>query len=452
MSINLFNRRATVLPSLHNILNSISRTLTCNSNKFNKKNKDKDERKEIRKKNRWKAIAAAKYCSIGTASLLITRRLWIIHRMNRIQRDLLRQLSQDTTVHKRASLPYTLVRSLRLAAMFLPIFLTSPLAFLNCPNSYTLNGWWWLVERTVNRAGPTWIKFMQWLSTRPDMIPMHICAKLSRFQANCKEHPFRDTLAILERSVNVEKTFAHINPTPIASGSIGQVYEATLRSPLGHFFDSKVALKVVHPGVSRSVRADLRILSGLKSVFEHLPFFNSIPLTEAFTAFREQMLNHLDLRKEAVNLCRFNINFSSVWDRCVRFPRPFPGLVKEGFLVESYEPGVPIRRVADGCNGKLKAAVARLCMDGFLKMMFRDNFMHMDLHPGNILVHERGRLLSPRVVFLDPGLTASLSKEKMKNFCEMCFLVSTKRSKEAAAMMIDRGPKGTKCTPKQRGK
>lgn len=451
MSLSLFNQRVAVLPSVHHALNSITRGLTITKNKRNEK-KESDKSKS-KNKSRKKAFTAIKYCSIGTASLLAARRLWIIHRMNRIQRDLLRQLSQDSLLsNKGPSFPYTFARSLKLAAMFFPIALTTPLAFLNCPNSRILNGWWWLVERTVNRAGPTWIKFMQWLSTRPDMIPMHICAKLSRFQTNCKEHPFQDTLAVLQRSINVEKTFAHINPTPIASGSMGQVYEATLRSPLGHFFDSKVALKVVHPGVSRSVRADLRILSGLKSVFEHLPFFNSIPLTEAFTAFRDQMLNHLDLRKEAVNLCKFNINFSSIWDRCFRFPRPFPGLVQRGFLVESYEPGVPIRRVADGCNSRLKAAVARLCMDGFLKMMFRDNFMHMDLHPGNILVHERGRLLSPHVVFLDPGLTASLSKEKMRNFCEMCFLVSSKRSKEAAAMMIDRGPKGTKCSPEQRGK
>lgn len=450
MSIALFNKRAVFLPSIQNILCSPA----AHTLKLTKTQPSKNGEREKRNKKNRKVLTVIKYCSLGTASCLITRRLWIIYRMKRIQSDILAQLERESLVKKgEPSFPYVFLRSLKLVAMFLPILITSPLAFINCPKSYILSAWWKITEKVVNHAGPTWIKFMQWLSSRPDMIPLHICVRLSRFQANCETHSFNDTLRILKRTVNIDETFSYINPIPVASGSMGQVYEATLRSPLGHFFDSKVALKVVHPRVSKPVKADLKILSGLKNVFVHLPFFGSLPLTEAFVSFREQMLNHLDLRREAVNLCKFNANFSSIFDRCFKFPKPFRGLTEKSFVVESFERGVPIAKIADSRDTKLKATVARLCMDGFLKMMFRDNFMHMDLHPGNILVDNKHKyFLSPSVVFLDPGLTATLSKEKLKNFCEMCYLVSSKRSREAAEMMIDRGPKGTKCSQKQRGK
>lgn len=452
MSLSLFGKRVVVLPSIQNLLCFPARAFNCNG-----RGKDKREKKKKKNEAQWtkknrKVISALKYCSLGTASCLIARRVWIIHRMKQVQSEVLAQLARESSASKSPSFLYTFARSLELTAMFLPIFVTSPLAFVNCPNSYTVGAWWWAVEKAVNCAGPTWIKFIQWLSTRPDMIPAHICARLSRFQAKCNAHSFKDTLRILHRSVNVEETFSYINPTPIASGSIGQVYEATLRSPLGRFFDSKVALKVVHPGISKLVKADLKILSGIKSVFMHLPFLNSIPMEEAFAAFKQQMLNHLDLRREAINLCKFNVNFSSILDWRVRFPKPFRGLVHKDFFVESYEDGVPIKVVANGCDNKLKSSVARLCMDGFLKMMFRDNFMHMDLHPGNILVDKRSRFLPPRVIFLDPGLTATLSREKIRNFCETCLLVSFRRYRKAAEMMIDRGPKGMKCSPEQRGK
>lgn len=451
MSVN-FLCKAPPFPSAQFLLGALTRLPA--SNIFHARPIGYDKQRPKKKKR--SVFHWVKFCAVGGASCLVARRLFIIHTMNKLEAEISARIAHDSALMAKEdpSFAYVFLRSLRLAAMFLPLTLTSPLAFVStvpCLRSIG-NVWWWCAERTVNSAGPAWIKLAQWLSTRPDIVPPSVCARLSLFQADCATHSFSDTLKIIQRFVDIEKTFTHINPVPMASGSVGQVYEATLRSPFGSLFGSRVVLKVVHPGVSKPVRADLRIFNGLACVLSHMPFFRSIPLRESLVAFREQMMNHLDLRREAANLCKFNTNFSSLRDVCIRFPRPFRGLVEREFFVESFEPGVPVNQVADGKDMRLRSAVARLCMDGFLKMMFRDNFMHMDLHPGNILV-QRPSLpwCSPRVVFLDPGLTASLSKEKMKNFCEMCCLVSTKRSREAAAMMIDRGPKDTKCSPKQRG-
>jgi len=175
----------------------------------------------------------------------------------------------------------------------------------------------------------------------------------------------------------------------------------------------------------------------------------------AVRTFAAVMRDQVDLRIEGRNLDTFRQNFGRTHGGggatdpthggdVVDFPRPVSGWVTAHVLVESLEEGTP---VADYCTDdsergrRRRAAVARPLLLSFLKMVFADNFVHCDLHPGNILVREvtgpdGGRRHA--VVFLDAGLATSLGPGDRRNLMELFRAVVLDRGAEAGRLMVDR--------------
>lgn len=151
-------------------------------------------------------------------------------------------------------------------------------------------------------------------------------------------------------------------------------------------------------------------------------------LDESVRQFRAPLFEQVDLRQEALNLVAFNENFRSWKD--VTFPVPIQPLVDSAVLVETFERGTTISAYMNSDDEELRRAIAETGCRVLLKMMLADNFVHADLHPGNILVRLPeeevepsrrpfwalwGRTRRPTVVLLDCGMTVSLTDRNKYN-------------------------------------
>lgn len=262
-------------------------------------------------------------------------------------------------------------------------------------------------RRTVERA------FGQPLEARPSLNATHAAS----------------SLRLSHSSPPLQALFLTFEEAPVASGSIAQVHRATLRYPSlgadGAAGVSVVAVKVRHPDVAEVISRDFTVLRVAAEIAGVVPGLAWMRLDESVRQFREPLFEQVDLSREASNLRLFNANFAS-W-RDVSFPKPIEHLVQPAVLVETFEEGSSIANFLKTDDSPYaRRTIADLGCKALLKMMLADNFVHADLHPGNILVRmdpPRGllRLLPfrrrqrPHIVLLDCGMTASLSDRNKHN-------------------------------------
>ncbi|XP_050227400.1 uncharacterized protein LOC126677021 [Mercurialis annua] len=335
-----------------------------------------------------------------------------------------------------------LARSLYLAVLFSPSLVMAP--FLDFCGPQYRKMWLHIVLRTLEQAGPAFIKWGQWAATRPDLFPRDLCMKLSELHSKAPEHSFNYTRKSIERAFGrkLSEIFESFEEKPVASGSIAQVHRASLRFRYPGQKQKNpmvVAVKVRHPGVGESIRRDFEIINLVAKISNFIPTLNWLRLDESVQQFAVFMMSQVDLAREAAHLSRFIYNFRRWKD--VSFPKPVYPLVHPAVLVETYEQGESVSHFVDELEGhdRIKSALAHIGTHALLKMLLVDNFIHADMHPGNILVRtsqnssRKGFFKSkPHVIFLDVGMTAELSKSDRVNLIEFFKAVALRDGRTAA--------------------
>lgn len=297
------------------------------------------------------------------------------------------------------SLSLTL-RTSHLTILFGPIlFLGVPLYFCGVLSPKYLVKW---IRWSLSRAGATFIKLGQWAATRPDVLPVLFCDELSKLHANAPCHGMKWNEKVVQTAFcrPLSDIFDEFDHVPIGSGTIAQVHRAKLKKSKresGH-----VAVKITHPQIEKVIADDLLLLKVVSKLAHNLiPPLRWISLPEEVQVFSLMMQEQLNLRFEAFTLHRFSQNFegtAKAWGHLprIRFPKPiFPWVSNQCLVEDLIEDSIPIGSISqffeNDEDSKIKSAGVRkdlavLGLRGFLQMLLWDNFVHADLHPGNILV------------------------------------------------------------------
>ncbi|KAG2682046.1 hypothetical protein I3760_11G172600 [Carya illinoinensis] len=242
----------------------------------------------------------------------------------------------------------------------------------------------------TRKGRPAFVKWGQWAATRPDLFPRDLCSELAKLHANAPAHSFSFTKRTIERAFGgkLSEIFEKFDEKPVASGSVAQVHQATLkyRYPGQKIKPIVVAVKVRHPGVGEAIRRDFMIINFVAKISRFIPTLKWLRLDESVQQFGVFMISQVDLSREAAHLSRFIYNFRR-WKH-VSFPKPLYPLVHPSVLVETYEQGESVLHYVEELEGheQIKSALAQIGTHALLKMLLVDNFIHADMHPGNILV------------------------------------------------------------------
>ncbi|CAL9781420.1 unnamed protein product [Musa acuminata subsp. burmannicoides] len=333
------------------------------------------------------------------------------------------------------------LRAFYLAILFSPIIVMAPLAD-DCGPKFR-KVWIHLVHSTLEKAGPALIKWGQWAATRPDLFPSDLCTELAKLHTKAPAHSFAYTRKSIEKAFGrkLSDVFENFEEEPVASGSVAQVHRASLRFryPGQQAKRLVVAVKVRHPGVGESIRRDFMIINMVAKISKFMPTLKWLRLDESVQQFAVFMMSQVDLAREAAHLSRFIYNFRRWKD--VSFPKPLYPLVHPAVLVETYEHGQSVSHYVDELDGhdRVKSALAHIGTHALLKMLLVDNFIHADMHPGNILVRvqtkhsNKGLFKSrPHVIFLDVGMTAELSGSDRVNLLDFFKAVALRDGRTAA--------------------
>lgn len=282
---------------------------------------------------------------------------------------------------------------------------------------------WSYAMWATQQAGPTVVKLAQWASSRDDRFPAEFCQRFSRLQSSARAHGWRHTEKALEKALGAEwRQYLQIDDL-IGSGCAAQVYRGTILKETG---DSRrgdeVAVKIVHPAMRARVATDLaliRLAARLVETFS--PSAKWLSLPQAVDEFGKSLSAQMDMRLEAFNLERLGRNFSTMAQ--VKVPRPRLSLSSEDVLVEDFALGIPISDVMSRkveTTPLLRSKLSKLGVDCVCKMIFHDNLVHGDLHPGNLLVEFDGeKQQQPVLTLLDAGIVVELGPEKHRHLVDV---------------------------------
>lgn len=377
----------------------------------------------------------------------------------------------------------TTLRFLELTCfVLLPILLTYPIVTLSLMNKIL---WYRLIRSLCQYAGPSFIKLGQWASARNDLFPNDFCQVMSTLHSNVKPHPIQysiDTLCDLFQVDDLHDVFEKFDAQPIGCGSIAQVHKAKWRHDNNNnsnntntnsgndYISNEVAIKILHPNVVDIINTDLRIMETLANLINKIPTMEWLSLTDEVRNFSIFMNMQLDLRIEAMNLDKFNRDFQD--DSLVSFPKPLLQYTTRTILFEEYINALPMEQFLnekDNLNDIGIFKVSHPFVMAFLNMMILNNFVHADLHPGNVMIRFmekstdkvndsiidqlnqnygtpqftnilRKALHSyiPQICFIDAGLVTELNNANRINFIDLFQSLTRFDGYQAGELMIER--------------
>ncbi len=293
------------------------------------------------------------------------------------------------------------------------------------------------IRNALEELGPIYVKFGQILSTRRDLLPDDIADALATLQDRVAPFPGAQARAIIEHSLGrpVGELFAEFDETPLASASIAQVHAAVLAD------GRKVVVKVVRPGILRVIRRDLSLMYYVAHLAQrYWREGRRLRPVEVVREFEKTILDELDLLREAGNASQLRRNFAG--SDLLYVPEVYWPYCRHQVMVMERIHGIPISDI-----DALRAAgidLKRLAEQGveiFFTQVFRHNFFHADMHPGNIFVSREGRYIA-----VDFGIMGSLSPEDQRYLAENFLAFFRRDYHRVAELHVESGwvPRGTR--------
>jgi ubiquinone biosynthesis protein len=260
------------------------------------------------------------------------------------------------------------------------------------------------LREMLDELGPTFVKFGQLLSMRPDIVPPDIVVELRGLQDDVRPFPYAEVeqTILADLGQPVERLFLEFDETPIAAASIGQVHRATL--PNGR----DVAVKVQRPGAPRQIEADLALMyQAARIAKERVRALDFIDTRDVVDEFARSIRQELDYRLEARNAERFRHNFAG--HPHVRVPRVYWSYTRARVLTLEFLVGIQVADLDfETMPLEQRRRLAEVITEAWMTMIFRHGFFHADPHPANLLV------LGPEQIGLvDFGQAGQLTDEDM---------------------------------------
>ncbi len=286
------------------------------------------------------------------------------------------------------------------------------------------------LREMFDELGPTFVKFGQLLSTRPDVVPPDIIGELRKLQDDVSPVPMEDVERVIgeELGLTVEQAFLDFDETPIAAASIGQVHRATLPN------DVQVVVKVQRPNAARQIESDLKLMASAARVArERVRQLDFIDTGELVDEFGRSIRLELDYQQEARNAETFRRNFAG--DERIAVPRVWWRYTTGRLLTLDRLEGTHVRDLdLDAWDDASRRELAYTLTDAWMAMIFRHAFFHGDPHPSNILHLDDGRL-----GLIDFGLAGRLTDLDMARLTRLFVDAATENVEALPRRLTDLG-------------
>ncbi|UUV20964.1 ABC1 kinase family protein [Paenimyroides aestuarii] len=259
------------------------------------------------------------------------------------------------------------------------------------------------VRLVLEELGPTYVKLGQMFSNREDILPPEMIAELAELQDNVPPEDI-DIFQKLadELLIDPQEQFEYINPTPIASASISQVYVGRLIN------GEKVVIKVKRTTIEEIIRSDIMIMKDLANILEkNYDTARKMSLKQLINSFENNMYRELSLTNELHNIEKFRKNFENRTE--VYVPQTYKELSNNNVLTMEFVEGFKVNnkeKIIE--NGMLPKDVAQTGIVLFMKMVLEDGFFHADPHPGNVFI-----MNNQKFCFIDFGSMGQIMKGDM---------------------------------------
>ena len=375
-----------------------------------------------------------------------------------------------------------------------PLLILSPAAFLASKLTYddphennpVSDMAWNYFLHAVQRLGPGYVKLCQWISTRRDMFPVYVCDRLSQLHDQGYPHSWRDSDILLKEAFGDDYQEQGLTlQEVIGCGSAAQVYRGSLTTTdetTGEETVKPVAVKILHPWFQRQIENDLWLMDTVAKWVHAIPSetIKMVSLPRAVQNFGGNLRLQSDLTLEGDNLKQFRANFygkeNDASASSILFPQAIDGWVSSKVLVEDLvENASPISEFLKDHTElglQTRKELAGPLLRAFLKMVFQDNFVHADIHPGNVLIQtttisdsknpsttsslfsrffqnsetdgedntqgSQSKTIKRSVVFLDAGIVTSLNENDRRNLKDLFRAVIFNDGYEAGRLMVER--------------
>lgn len=280
---------------------------------------------------------------------------------------------------------------------------------------------WAKMRLVCEELGPTFVKFGQVLSNRPDLIPLELALELEKLHDNVPPMPKGMAKNIVETELKdkVENLFAWFEPTPFASASIAQVHKVTLHS------GKRVALKIQRSGIDEIITEDIKAMYRIAEILEvRMPSLKSFDPVGLVRNFEDAILKEIDFINESINVQRFynNLENDNGLDQFAEAPKVYPEITTTKVLALEFISGIKVNQIealiAKDIDPKI---IARRLTISYFKQIFEYGFFHADPHPGNLLV-----LPNNHICYLDFGMMGSMLPRDITIFGKLFMAISNK--------------------------